>query len=195
MEFKLHGSGILQDIDIEHISAQWSVEFHRDCWLPPHANIMVNTFAPVVRQRIRSLFSVIRHVVWQKLNLCQIPVSAISTPVHKSKFIAEKFCSIPVEGSTLCKHHKQLYPGKWILCGILTWDQAVQSPTEIIQYDNKKHTSKWPTHLPRGTNICTVHWRSQDGLVGKWWIVSSVPEMETEVWKHSWMWTCHSLRE
>ena len=70
--------------------------------------------------------------------LCQLPVCSIHTIVHKSKFIAEKFCSIPVEGSTLCKHHKQLYPSKCILCGILTWHQVVQSPTEVIQYDNKK---------------------------------------------------------
>ena len=31
------------------------------------------------------------------------------TFMHKSKLVAEKFCSIPVEGSTLCKHHKQLH--------------------------------------------------------------------------------------
>ena len=30
--------------------------------------------------------------------LCQLSVCAIHTIVHKSKFIAEKFCSIPVEG-------------------------------------------------------------------------------------------------
>ena len=49
--------------------------------------------------------------------LCQLSVHAILTIVNKCKFTAEKFCSIPVEGSTLCKHHKQLHPSKCILCG------------------------------------------------------------------------------
>ena len=50
-----------------------------------------------------------------KYCLCQLPVCAICTIVHKSKFIAEKFCSIAVEGSSLCKHHKQLHPSKSII--------------------------------------------------------------------------------
>ena len=45
-----------------------------------------------------------------KYCLYQIPVCVTHTITHNSKLIAEKFCSIPVEGSTLCKHHKQLHP-------------------------------------------------------------------------------------
>ena len=48
---------------------------------------------------------------------CQIPVNAICMFMHTSKFIAEKFWSNPVEGSTLYQHNKQLKPSKCILCG------------------------------------------------------------------------------
>ena len=59
---------------------------------------------PAYAERLSS-----KQSAYAKIRLCQLPVRAIRTYVHKSTLIAEQFCSIPVEGSTLCKHHKQLH--------------------------------------------------------------------------------------
>ena len=111
-----------------------------------------------------------------------VQVSAFYTMVHKFKFIAEKFYSIQVEGSTLCKHHKQLHPSKCILCRFLTWDQVVQSLTEVIQYDNEELMKKWPICLTRGQRETTdvlefvpyiegpkMDWMINDGLYHRVW--------------------------
>ena len=98
----------------------WMLRYTFGCWLYFVLNQCTFRWscAPLDAQMLRCtfgcwLYSVLNQCTFRSSHAhsdadCWIPINAICMFMHTSKLIAEKFCSNPVEGSTLYQHNKQL---------------------------------------------------------------------------------------